>query len=60
MINMSLVKVSCSELSDMVNLIPEEDDCASIEEEMGIEGIDHDHGYFFEDPACFFASKFDL
>lgn len=32
MINLSLVKVSCNELTDMVNLIPEEDDCVSIED----------------------------
>lgn len=31
---MSLVKVSCNELSDIVNQIPEEDDCLSIEDEM--------------------------
>lgn len=35
MINLSLVKVSCNDLTDMVNLIPEEeDDCVSIEEQM--------------------------
>lgn len=35
MINMSLIKVSCNELTDIVNSgIPEEDDCASIEGEI--------------------------
>jgi hypothetical protein len=35
MINMSLIKVSCNDLNDMVNLIPEEeDDCVSIEDAM--------------------------
>ena len=64
MINMSLIKVSCNELTDMVNQIPEEeDDCVSIEDAMEaeesrkVEGL---IGYHFEDPACFFASKFDM
>lgn len=34
MIHLSLVKVSCNELEDIVNLIPEEEDCVSIEDEM--------------------------
>lgn len=34
MINMSLVKVTCNELSQIVNSIPEEEDCVSIEDDM--------------------------
>ena len=64
MINMSLIKVSCNELTDMVNQIPEEDDdCLSIEDDMAAEEsrrADDFPGYQFEDPACFFASKFDM
>ena len=65
MINMSLVKVSCNDLTDMVNQIPEEeDDCVSIEDDLGMDeekGEKEPISYQFEDPACFFASKlFDL
>ena len=42
----------------MVNLIPEEDDCVSIEEEL--ESDKDEEAYEFQDPACFFASKFNL
>ena len=44
----------------MVNQIPEEDDCVSIEDELNIEeekGEKEQIQYQFEDPACFFASK---
>jgi hypothetical protein len=34
MINLSLIKVSCNDLSEIANLIPEEDDCVSIEDEI--------------------------
>lgn len=37
MINMSLVKVTCNDLSEMVNQIPEEDDCVSIDGEIECE-----------------------
>ena len=59
MIHLSLVKVSCNELEDIVNLIPEEDDCVSIEDEME-ESHKEEQACLFEDPACFFASKFDF
>jgi len=46
-------------LSDIVNLIPEEDDCVSIEDELE-DSHKEEPVYLFEDPACFFASKFDF
>ena len=61
MINLSLNRVSCNELTDIVNQIPEEDDCVSIEDELEVEGRPREEGECqFEDPALFFASKFSL
>lgn len=61
MINLSLIKVTCNELTDIVNFIPEEDDCVSIEEELERNNENEEANMnYFEDPSCFFASRFDI
>lgn len=59
MINMSLVKVTCNDLSEMVNQIPEEDDCVSIDGELDRE-VSEVGNYEFQDPSLFFCSKLNL
>lgn len=56
---MSLVKVTCNDLSEMVNQIPEEDDCVSIDGELEIE-VSEGGNYEFQDPSLFFCSKLNL
>lgn len=61
MINLSLVKVTFNELSDISNIFAEEDDCVSIEDEMERECKLNPSGFSgFQNPTFFFSSQFDL
>lgn len=62
MINLSLVKLTFNELSDISNIFAEEeDDCVSIEDEMETEGKLNPSSFSaFQNPTFFFSSQFDL
>ena len=61
MINMSLVKVSCNELTNIGNLFAvEDDDCVSIEDELEEESKENLTFNAFQNPTCFFTSQFNL
>ena len=61
MINLSLVKLTFSELSEMSNIFAEEDDCVSIEDEMETESKQNPSAFSaFQNPTFFFSSQLDL